>query len=54
MIDLTELSDHVYASLLKEMAIAEEGEVDIYISGSKKNLIKVIMPFGAELPDDLV
>ena len=54
MIDLTELSDHVYASLLKEMAIAEEGEVDICISGSKKNLIKVIIPFGAELPDDLV
>ena len=54
MIDLTELSDHVYASLVKEMAIAEEGEVDICILGSEKNLIKVIMPFGAELPDDMV
>ena len=51
MIDLSELSDHVYASLIKEMAIAEAGEVDFSISGSGKNLIKVMMPFNTVLPE---
>ena len=45
MLGLLELGDHVYASLLKEMAVAEAGHVDIYVSGSGKNSVKVIIPF---------
>lgn len=44
---LHELSDHVYASLLKEMAIAESGRVNIQVSGSGKNSVKITIPFGA-------
>lgn len=46
---LQELGDHVCASLLKEMAISEAGHVDIYISGSGKNSVKITIPSNGDI-----
>lgn len=45
MRNLQELGDHVYASLIKEMAIAQDGLVDIFVSGSGKNSVRITIPF---------
>ncbi len=45
MLNLQELGDHVYAALIKEMAQAQDGHVDIFISGSGKNSVRVTIPF---------
>jgi hypothetical protein len=49
MTGLQELSDHVYASLLKEMAISENGQVDMYAPEPGKNSVKITIPFNNQV-----
>lgn len=45
MCDLKELTNHVYASLLKEMAIAQNGLVESFVTNTGKNLVRITLPF---------
>ena len=49
MLNLQELGDHVYAALIKEMAQAQDGHVDIFMSGSGKNSVRVTIPFAEKV-----
>jgi GAF domain len=44
MLGLQELSDHVYASLLKEMVVSDAGFIKIFVPKDGKNIVKITIP----------